>query len=219
MILVSFLIYFRFLRFLLTLSLLKQSLKSFRITFFVSSFIPSPAPLTFLFWVTRFFVPKCFKYFMWQHILSGRHLGRRKVDIWFYLEKHSFIALSSLNERTSSSVQLHLGETLTGVFFEPLCSLTLYNFSVPPNYFSSGRKLTVELTDVMTYLLTELALVKGNRQKQISSIFCTVACGRLGFCCKWSASHFEMLHINLFILLNDNPNVFGYKFPSLWKIW
>lgn len=25
----------------------------------------------------------------------------------------------------------------------------------------------VELTDVMTYLLTELALVKGNRQKQI----------------------------------------------------
>lgn len=74
MILVLFLLYFRPSPSLLTLSLLKNSLKAFGSTT-LRRFIP-PAP-----WVTCLSVQKQYERSIWQPMFSGRHLGGRKVNV------------------------------------------------------------------------------------------------------------------------------------------
>lgn len=77
---------------------------------------------------------------MWQHILSGRYVGGRKVNISFYLERHNLIDLSLLNRRVSSSVQSHMGEAFSGVFAEPLCVLTFKHFFSLSKLFQLEKK-------------------------------------------------------------------------------
>lgn len=78
------------------------------------------------------------------------------------------------------------------------------------------RKLEVELRcDDVTLTQTGFSKKKKKAKAGISHFFFVED---LGFWCRFISPSLGILHVNLSILLSDNPSVFGYMFLSLWKI-